>query len=177
MPVSYLPCLTPLLLIGIPLALLFKNRRSAGIAAIISALLVGAFMLSIYVPGWYLHSRAAAGNPVAQYRYAQWLENHSEDVGSVILWPGEPDVYGGFEWLQKAAAQNYPPAVSLVGARLKEGIFVPQPPNWAGPGGNVFAQPSRGQPLIDHAINDLGYNPPADAWAFYYQHYRRGLAP
>jgi TPR repeat protein len=177
MPVSYLPCITPLLLIAVPLLLLFKSRLAAGVAAIMSFLMLSAFFLSIYIPGWRLHSQAAAGDPVAQYRYAQWLENHSEQVGAVVLWPFEPDVYGGFAWLQKSAAQNYPPAVWLVGVRFKYGIFVPQPADWKGPGGNIFPQPERGQPMIDHAVNDLGYSPPADAESYYFQHYRRNLPP
>ena len=177
MPVSYLPCLTPILLIGVPMLLLLASRRAAVGAAAISVLLVAAFLLSIYIPGWRFHARAAAGDPVAQYQYAQWLENHSEDVEQVLPMPAEPDVYGGFAWLQKAAAHNYPPAVWLVGARLKYGIFVPEPPHWTGPGGNVFPQPSVGQPLIDHAVNDLRYRAPADAEQFYWQHYRKGLAP
>ena len=125
--------------------LLFKSKRAAGIAAAISVLLGMAFLLSVYIPGWWLHRYAAAGDPVAQYRYAQWLENHSETINQFVLWPVHPDVLGGFSWLEKAANQNYPPAVWLVGVRLKYGIAVPEQPDWSGPGGNVFPQPERGQ--------------------------------
>jgi hypothetical protein len=38
-----------------------------------------------------------------------------------------------YAWLEKAAAQDYPPAVWLVGVRLKYGLHVPRPPNWNGP--------------------------------------------
>ena len=177
MPVSYLPCLKPLLLVGIPLLLLWLSRRAGIAGAVVSVLLVAGFLLSIYIPGWRLHARAAAGNASAQYRYAQWLENHSGAVQQVLPLPMEPDVCSGFAWLQKAAAQNYPPAVWLVGACLRYGIFVPEPADWAGPGGNIFPQPSIGQPLIDRAVDDLGYSPPSDAWQFYYQSYLKGVAP
>jgi hypothetical protein len=178
MPVSYLPCITPLLLIGVPILLLFKSRRAAAIAAVQSIVILSTILLSIYVPGWRLHSQAAAGNPYAQYRYAQWIELHSGELNDIILWPpSEPDVYGGLPWLEKAAAQDYPPAVWLLGARFKYGMFVPEPTNWKGPGGNVFPQPERGQPMIDHAVNDLGYVPPSDAWSYFYQHYGHNLPP
>jgi hypothetical protein len=177
MPVSFLPCITPLLLIGVPILFSLKSRRAATVAAICSACLLGVFLLMIYVPGWWLYAKAERGNPVAQYRYAQWLENHSEQVGAVILWPIEPDVLGGYHWLEKAAAQDYPPAVWLVGVRLKEGMHVPEPPDWQGPGGNVFRQPERGQAMIDRAVNELGYKPQTDEASFYWQRYRRGLPP
>jgi hypothetical protein len=35
MPVSFLPCITPLLLIGVPLLLLFKSRRAAKWGAVV----------------------------------------------------------------------------------------------------------------------------------------------
>ena len=177
MPVSYLPCITPFLLLAIPLLLLFKSRRAAAIGAVVCASLLAVFLLFVYIPGWYWLSQARAGNPQAQYRYAQWLENHTEKIQTVLLWPSDPDVLGGYSWLEKAAAQEYPPAVWLVGVRLKYGIAVPEPPNWNGPGGNVFPQPQRGQSLIDHAVHDLRYEPPGDEEFFYNQHYRRGLPP
>jgi hypothetical protein len=177
MPVSFLSCITPLLLLGVPLLLLFKSGRAAAWAAGVSVCLLALFLLSVYIPGWSLHAKAAKGNPVAQYEYAQWLENHSEQLVAVIPWPSEPDVLGGYAWLEKAAAQNYPPAVWLVGVRLKQGMFVPEPPAWTGPGGNVFPQPERGQAMIDRAVNQLGYRPPASEDTFYFQRYRCGLPP
>jgi len=177
MPVSFLPCITPLLLIGVPLLLLFKSRRAAKIGAICSACALGLLLLIVYVPGWWLYAKAVRGDAAAQYRYAQWTENHSEQVGSIILWPFEPDVLGGYEWLEKAAAQDYPAAVWLLGVRLKHGMHVPEPAGWTGPAGNVFPQPERGQAMIDRAVNQLGYKPPASEDAFYWQHYRRGLRP
>ncbi len=177
MPVSFLPCITPLLLIGVPLFLLFKNRRAGKIAGVCSASFLVLLLLTVYVPGWWLYAKAAKGDLAAQYRYAQWLENHSEQLGAIILWPSEPDVLGGFAWLEKAAAQNYPPAVWLVGVRLKHGIHVPMPAGWTGAGGNVFRQPERGQAMIDRAVYQLGYQSPASEDNFYWQNYRRGLPP
>ena len=178
MPVSYAPLFVPLLLIGIPLVYLLKSRKKALLAAIGSLLTVAAILLLVFVPGWGLHHQASAGNAAAQYRYAQWLENHGERLGALLPWAGEPDVYGGYAWLQKSAAQNYPPAVWLLGVRLKYGIFVPQPPNWTGPAGNVFPQPAQGQAMIDKAVNTLGYKPPtADEEGYYFQYYRRGVSP
>jgi len=184
MPVSFLPCITPLLLFGVPLLLLLTSRRAAMFGAIASLCLLALFVGSIYVPGWSLYAKASQGDPVAQYRYAQWVENHAGQVGAVILWPARPDVLGGYAWLEKSAAQNYPPAVWLVGVRLKHGVHVPKPVGWTGPGGNVFPQPARGQAMIDRATGELGYRPdlardrPEVAEpSFYWQHYRRGLPP
>ena len=174
MPVSYLPCLTPILLIGIPFLLLFRSRRSAGIAAIISASLVAVLLLTVFVPGWILEAKASSGDGESQYRYAQWRENHSEQVGAIILWPASPDVLGGYQWLEEAAKNDYPPAVWLVGQRLKHGIHVPRPSGWQGPAGNVFPQPDRGQDMIDRAIDELGFQPPMDGPEYYWQHYRAG---
>jgi hypothetical protein len=177
MPVSLVPCITPLLLIGIPLLLLLRSGRAAKVGAICSVCALALLLLVIYVPGWRLHARAAGGDAAAQYRYAQWLENHSEQLGSVILWPSEPDVFGGYAWLEKAAAQDYPPAVWLVGVRLKQDMFVLEPPGSTKPTSNASPRPDRGQAMIDRAVNQLGYKPPASEDTFYWQHYRRGLPP
>jgi hypothetical protein len=177
MPVSYLACITPLLLIGVPILLLFKSQRAAKLGSMCSACALGLLFLMVYVPGWWIYAKAANGDPAAQYRYAQWLENHSEQIGAIILWPSEPDTLSGYAWLEKAAAQDYPPAVWLVGVRLKHGEFVPEPPGWIGPAGNVFRQPARGQAMMDRAVHQLGYAPPEREDGFYWQHYRRGLPP
>lgn len=159
MPVSFLPCITPLLLVGAPLLCLAWGRRAFRVAASISGGLIGLLFLWVYVPGWVLMIQARRGDPIAQYELARWTENHCERIGSVILWPCEPDVLGGFSWLEKAAEQDYPPALYLVGVRLKH-EHVPMPPNWNGPGGNSFPQPERGQKLIDRVAAGV----PAAAW-------------
>jgi hypothetical protein len=91
----------------------------------------------------------------------------------MILWPCEPDVLGGFAWLEAAATQDYPPAAYLVGVRLKHGEHVPRPPDWKGPSGNHFPQPEKGQELIDRALK-LGFvPPPGDEASYYMRAYRR----
>jgi TPR repeat protein len=173
MPVSYLPCLTPLLLVGIPLLLLARGRKPFLLAASISGCIFALLFLWVYVPGWILMFQANNGDPAVQYDLARWTENHCEQLGSLILWPCEPDVLGGFAWLEKAAAQDYPPAVYLVGVRLKHGEHVPKPLDWTGPAGNVFPQPERGQKMIDRALQ-LGFRPPpGDEVSYYMRVYRR----
>src|SRR5437588_251958 len=86
-------------------------------------------------------NRPHRGDPAAQYELARWTENHCERLGSIILWPCQPDVLSRFAWLEKAAAQDYPPAVYLVGVRLMHGEHIPKPPDWTGPAGNHFPQP------------------------------------
>jgi hypothetical protein len=82
-------------------------------------------------------------------------------------------VLGGYAWLEKAAAVDYPPAVYAKGVRLKFGQHVPRPADWEEPpGGNVFPQPERGQALIDKAIR-LGYQPTIDEDYFYWRQYRK----
>ena len=172
MPISYLPFITSILLLAIPLLCLASGRRAFLIAASISISLVALLILWVYVPGWLLMSRADRGDPAEQYELARWTENHSEQLGRVILWPGKPDVLGGFAWLEKAAAQDYPPAVYLVGVRLKHGTGVPRPSGWDGPGGNHFPQPEKGQKMIDRAL-ELGFRPPFGDEGSYYNHFYR----
>jgi TPR repeat protein len=129
--------------------------------------------LPVYIPGWVLEQKARAGAPEAQYQFAVWCENHCEVIGAFILWPCRPDVLGGYTWLEKAAEQDYPPAVYTLGVRLKYGDFVPKPDNWSGPAGNMFPQPARGQPLIDKALA-LGYKPRTEERMHYMEVYRRG---
>jgi len=117
--------------------------------------------------------KANRGDAVSQYELARWTENHCSQISVVILWPSQSDVLGGYEWLEKAAQQDYPPALWMVGIRLKYGIHVPRPLNWKGPAGNVFPQPERGQQMIDRAI-ELGFEPPRiDEEGYYYQVYRK----
>ncbi len=173
MPISYLPCITPLLLLAIPLLCLASGRRAFLIGTSISIALVALLISWVYVPGWMLMSPANRGDPAAQYELARWTENHSEQLGRAILWPGKPDVLGGFAWLEKAAAQNHPPAVYLVGVRLKYGQHVPRPSGWDGPAGNHFPQPEKGQKMIDRAL-ELGFKPPyGDEQSYYNRFYRK----
>lgn len=174
MPVSYLPLIVPLLLIGVPIVFrLFGGKRAGTITAAISVLLVAVVLLSIYVPGCLLMVKASRGDPRSQYQLAKWCENHSERIGTIILWPCEPDVKGGYAWLEKAADQDYPPALYAVGVRLKYGDFVPMPKGWSGPAGNWFPQPARGQTYIDEALK-LGYEPVVEERLFY-RHVFRGM--
>ncbi len=172
MPVSYLPCITPILLIGIPLLFAFRNRKSFLMAASVSGALLAVLFLSVYVPGWILGARAHAGDAEAQYELARWHENHSGQIGSIVLWPFSPDVLGGYRWLERSAAQDYPPALYAIGVRLKHGIHVPRPPNRSDPGGNTSRQSERGQSCIDRAI-ELGYTPPVEEKIFYWHVYRQ----
>lgn len=171
MPVSPLPVVLPLLLVGIPLLLAWKGRRPFLIAAGVSASLLLVIFLSVFVPSWILRIRADS-DPAAMYELARWTENHDAKLGQLILWPVSPDVLGGYRCLEQAADKGYPPAVYAVGVRLKYGQFVPRPPNWTGPGGNVFEQPEAGQKMIDKALQ-LGYKPRIDEEFFYWQEYRR----
>ncbi|MCY2987147.1 MAG: hypothetical protein NTY19_04665 [Planctomycetota bacterium] len=116
--------------------------------------------------------KANRGDPAAMYELARWTEKHDEEIGNLILWPFSPDVQGGYAWLEKAAAVDYPPAVYAVGVRLKYGDHVPRPPGWKGPPGGHFPQPERGQVLIDKAIH-LGYRPSIEEGYFYWHQYRK----
>ena len=172
MPVSYLPCVTPLLLVGVPLLFMAKGRKAFFRAASVSAVILALLILCVYVPSLVLRVKAHRDDPVAQYELARWTENHSEQLGVILLWPIPPDVLGGYAWLKESASHDYPPALWLLGVRLKYGEHVPEPPDWDGPAGNVFPQPKRGQKLIDRAIA-LGYHPPTNEKGYYWQVYRR----
>ncbi len=172
MPVSCLPLIFPGFLIGVPLLFLAKGRNPFLRAATVSASILLLLFLWVYVPGWGLMWRANRGDPAAMYELARWTENHDELIGAFILWPVSPDVLGGYAWVEKAAARDYPPAVYAVGVRLKYGDHVPRPPDWNGPAGNHFPQPERGQALIDKAIT-LGYQPSTKEEYFYWHQYRK----
>ena len=173
MPVSYFPLVLPLVFFLIlcrgathgPKALL----RSVFVVVALFALVTVPF----YVPGWWLMLRSRSNDPSTLYRLSRWHERHAEQIGDLILWPFEPDVASGFACLERAAAQDFPPALYAVGVRLKHGELVPKPPNWTGPAGNHFPQPERGQPLIDKALR-LGFKPIVSEELFY-THVFRGL--
>ncbi len=172
MPVSFLPLIPWIIILAFLIVNALRGRKAFCTAAIVSATVVGVILLSAHVPGWLLWARATNGDAESQYEYARWKENHSEQINTLLLWPEFPDVLGGYHWLEKSADQEYPPALFAIGVRLKYGMHVPRPPNWDGPGGNVFRQPDRGQQFIDRA-HELGYKEPVDEEAFYWQHYRR----
>jgi hypothetical protein len=170
--------LTMALLVGVPLLLLIRRGRRAGlIGAVLSVSFLALFLLGVHAQGWWLHSDAEAGDWAAQYRYAQWLENHPGQINELIPWPVEkPDVYGGFTWLEKAAGNGYPPAVWLLGVRLKQDTFIP-PPVVIQQKKSILTQSLRGQRMMEIAVNRLGYKPKGDEKTFYWERYRRGYAP
>jgi len=173
MPVSYVPLVLPLLLLGVPLLCLRRGKRPFLIASACSLGLLLLVLLPIYAPGWVLMVRARGGDPATQYELARWHENHCEEVQAWLLWPCHSDVLTGYAWLEKAAGQDYPPALYTLGVRLKYGAHVPRPENWTGPAGNVFPQPERGQRLIDRALS-LGYKPRTSEELHYVKVYRGG---
>src|SRR5262245_1662377 len=174
MPVSPIPCFTAIFFLLIPLIGVRKGRKGFLVGIVIDSIIVLVIALAFYIPGWVLYFKANAGDPVSQYEYARWTENHCGNLNAIIIWPCSPDLLGGFAWLEQAAAQDYPPAVYLVGLRLKYGDFVPKPAWWVGPeNGNIFAQPKRGQDMIDRALK-LGYKPrPGDERSYYARVFRR----
>ncbi|MFN9718969.1 MAG: hypothetical protein ACK58L_09770, partial [Planctomycetota bacterium] len=159
-------------LMSVPLLFLAKGRKPFLRATAVSASIVLLLLLWVYVPGWSLMWKANRGEPAAMYDLARWTETHDEQIKEFILWPISPDVLGGYAWLERAAALDYPPAVYAVGVRLKYGDHVPRPPGWNGPAGNHFPQPERGQVLIDKAIQ-FGYEPSINEEYFYWQQYRK----
>jgi hypothetical protein len=141
MPVSFWPVLVPILLIITPLALWkFFNEKIALVALAFECIVVVLFFLSVYVPGWRLMAKAEGGDPRAQYELARWHSNHDRKIGEVFLWPGKPNATVVYAWLEKSAAQNYPPALYVLGVLLKGEV------GYEGP------QPERGRKLIDEAL-------------------------
>jgi hypothetical protein len=175
MPVSYFPCVLPLLLVAVPLLFLPRGKKPFLVASAGSLVVLTLLLLPFYIPGWMLMIKARGGNPEIQYELDRWHENHCGAIQDWLLWPCEPDVLTGYAWLEKAAQQDYPPAVYTLGVRLKYGVHVPQPANWTGPAGNVFPQPARGQALIDRALQ-LGYMPQTDEEFHYMKVYRGSKA-
>lgn len=116
-------------------------------------------------------AKAGGGDPEVQYELARWHENHCGALHEWLLLPCESDVLTGYAWLEKAAQQDYPPAVYTLGVRLKYGDHVPEPVDWMGPAGNVFPQPERGQALINRALQ-LGYKPQTSEELHYMTEYR-----
>jgi TPR repeat protein len=172
MPVSYVPDVVTFLIIA---ALVYGSLGgwSRFRWALLGVLVVvGALVGPIYQRGIQLCRLAKSGDARAQYRYARWLENTPEEIGSRILWPTGPDVMGGYAWLERSAAAGYPPAIYLLGVRLKYGEFVPEPKGWKGPGGNVFPQPERGQKLIDQAARAGFHRPASGDYTYYFTVYR-----
>lgn len=171
MPVSLIPLITTVL-ISIAIAWFVISRSKASFRAFAAAIGFVCLVLGCnFAPGIFYSVAARCGSPSATYKLARWTEKHDERIGEWVLWPVSPNVLGGYTVLERAAAMNYPPAIYALGVRLKHGYFVPEPSNWTGPGGNVFSQPERGQPLIDRAIA-LGYQPVGEEQRFYWSDYR-----
>lgn len=178
-PVDVMPCVFTILAIAVPVCAPWcaKSRRNR-IALFVATIAIPVIIIGgVFAIGCWWRIHAARGDPYSQYKYAQWLERHAEVIGRVFLWPERPDVLGGFTWLQRSASKDYPPALWLVGVRLKYGEHVPRPIDWSGAGGNVFPQPAVGQPLIDRSIQELGFNPSVHESVYYWEHYRAGKEP
>ncbi len=171
MPVSLFPVVIPVLIFVALVYSALKGRKAFGATCIVVLALLTIIISVLTVPGTILKGQAIRGNPRAQYKYAKWCENQSDRINGVILWPSAPDVESGYNWLERAAKQDYPPALYALGVRLKYGDFVPKPFKWEGPDGNVFSQPKRGQPYIDRALK-LGYKPLVEERIFYWQVFR-----
>jgi hypothetical protein len=143
-----------------------KGMRWGVIAAGVSVSILGGFLLWIFVPGWLLMAEASQGDAAAQYRLAKWYCIYPRKIDRVLYWPVRPDRFASYAWLERAAAQDYPPAIYALGVRIKRGFGVPRPPDWMGSVG-WYPQPERGQALIDKAIR-LGYVPIVDEASFHY---------
>lgn len=173
MPINPLPLLTALLLLGAPaFFLLAGQRRRFGRSVLIGGAFVAVVWLWVYVPGWVRMVRAQFGSAEAMYELARWTEKRSGQLGTVLLWPEEPDVLGGFARLERAAALDYPPAVYALGVRLKHGLHVPDPSGAPTRDGSVYEQPERGQELIDKALR-MGFQPTHTETGFYWGVYRK----
>ncbi len=172
MPVSYVACVIPMLLLGLPFLFRLKGKKPFLFALGVSVAIAMVLVLRVYLAGWYLMAKASTGDPRVQFELARWHENHCEEVNRFFLWPCTPQVLTGYEWVEKAAKQGYPIAIYTQGVRLKHGHHVPRPADWKGPEGNYFPQPERGRPLIDKALS-LGYEPDGEEEHFYFATYRR----
>ena len=175
MPVSLLPIIIPLIALVAIIWSAFKGKK-AFLAT--TACVLGFFALllsSQFIPGLLLRAKANDGDVAAQYRYARWLENHSEKINELLLWPSSPQVLEGYSWIDRAAEAGHLPSIYMKGIRLKYGNHVPEPQEWNGPGGNHFPQPELGQKYIDEALSK-GFRPLSDVGEeYYYWHVYRGL--
>jgi hypothetical protein len=177
MAVSFIPLLLPLLIAGVLIYGAKGGWRRFLKTLTGSALVVGLVLAPFFVPGLILKSKAEEGDAKAQYRFARWLENTPESIGSIILWPFAPEVLEGYAWLEKSANGGFLAAIYVQGVRLKHGIHVPKPTGWTGPSGNVFPQPEIGRALIEKALSH-GFKPSsADSEASYYWQVYRGYDP
>lgn len=174
MPVNPIPILISALALIALVVGLTRGKRTFVIVLAIVAFFLLLIIAPFYVEGARIRYKAS-NDPKEMYRYARWLETTPERIGNYILWFGEPDVLGGYTWLERSAHAGYPAAMYAVGIRLKYGIHVPEPPNWSGPAGNVFPQPQAGQEWIEKA-KKAGFKPPElDQEEYYYWHVYRGL--
>ena len=173
MPVSYLPVFITFILVIIPVCVLFtKQYKMVGQVLLVEGVVVWFILAVIYIPGGILWFKAAVNNDAkAQYELSRWESTHIGKTNSIFLIYTNRETHNDFTWLEKSANNGYIPAIYALGVRYKYGEHVPEPENWGGPGGNVFSQPEKGQPLIDKAIK-LGYKPTISEEYFYYGEYR-----
>ena len=172
MPVSPLPLVLPIIFIVLLIRGALRGKRTFLRAIGIVVGITAVVTLPFYIPGWWFMLRGSSNNGAAMYQLARWHENHCEKIGALILWPCTPNVEAGYRALERSGATGYTPAIYALGVRLKYGDHVPKPPGWTGPGGNVFDQPERGQPLIDQALR-AGFTPTVEERLFYWQVFRK----
>ena len=174
MPVSYLPLFLPIVFVVLLIRAALRGKRAVLRAVKIVIGVTAIVVLPFYVPGWWLMLRAWRGDAKAMYELARWHENHCGKINELILWPCRPEVNAGYRVLERAASAGYPPAMYVLGVRLKYGLFVPMPIDWSGPCCNVYPQPQKGEPWIDRAIQ-AGFRPPARNGEdrYYWQVYRQ----
>ena len=172
MPVSFLPLVLPIIFFVLLIRGARNGKRAFVRSVVIVVAITGLCVMPFYVSGWWHMFRAWRGDAASMYQLARWHENHCERVGALILWPCSPNVESGYRTLERAAAAGYPEAIYALGVRLKYGDFVSQPPGWAGPGGNYFPQPEKGQPLIEQALR-AGFTPPVEERLFYAKVFRK----
>jgi hypothetical protein len=172
MPVSLFPLVLPIVFLILLIRGAIRGKRAFLRAVGIVVAIIGVVALPFYIPGWWLMLRRSRGDGASLYQLARWHENHCDEIGELILWPCFPDVAAGYRALKRSAAAGYTPAIYALGVRLKYGEFVPESSGWTGPGGNVFEQPGKGQPLIDQALH-AGYMPKVEEKLFYWQEFRK----
>jgi len=158
MPVNFLP----ILLYAFVIVALVISAKHGWKKFLIVFILIGTtislVVWSIFYRGYILEDKAMHGDEEAQYSYSRWLENYPDKMNNIFLTNISPDMTESFYWLSESANNGYLPAIYMKGIRLKYGHFVPKPLDWTGPSGNVFAQPTKGQKLIDHALKN-GFKP------------------
>ena len=161
MPVSVFPFIVAFIALGTVAIGITRRRWRSKVTWWVSGVVV--FVAPATAEAWRgygLHGMAEDGDPLAMFRYSQWLESAPDRFANLCFVAPSRNFSESWKWLLRAKESGLPEAEFAMGVRLKYEQFVP-----------VVVPDCDGQLLIDSAIAN-GYEPPVPEHEYYWRRFR-----